>query len=165
MSTVHAEPPLEAIKTVRLLLEIALVIVTKTGYLCNRFVFTVNIDDNNDIVMLVNTFCTNIQSEQFASLLERYAKLPKAMHKNLGIYSILCHMLTTIVNHMVHTFKFPKDEISKCTIFQQTLPAFLNYMTEQINTFVVTRAIEISKYSDQHTLIYHFIVFFRTVMV
>ena len=69
-----------------------------------------------------------------------------------------------LVGYLVITFKFPKAEVSKCNLFQQTMPAFLNLMTEQINTFVITRASEIHRFGEQHVLIYEFLVFFRTVI-
>jgi hypothetical protein len=37
-------------------------------------------------------------------------------------------------------------------------------MTEQINLFVVTKVAEIHKFPEQQCLIYHFLIFFRTVM-
>ena len=142
-----------------------MVIITKTGYLRNRFVFTVNVVDNVDLVNLIGSFCIGVQHEQFASLLERYSKSPKACKLNLEIYTILCRILTQVIGLLVETYRFPKNETASCTIFQQTLPAFLNFMTEQLNTFVVTRASEIHKFAEQQTLIYYFLVFFRSVMV
>ena len=165
LACVSVEPPLETLKQVRLLAEIVMIIVTKTGYLRNRFVFTVQIVDNLDLVNLIGCFCIGVQTEQYASLLERYSKSPKACKLNLQIYTIICRVLTLIIGLLVETYRFPKNETASCSIFQSTLPAFLNFMTEQLNTFVVTRASEIHKFQEQQSLVYHFLVFFRSVMV
>jgi hypothetical protein len=56
-------PPHDTLKHARLLMELALIVVTKTGYLRNQYVFTVSVADNVEIVKVVNAFCNNIQQE------------------------------------------------------------------------------------------------------
>jgi len=61
-------------------------------------------------------------------------------------------------------FKFPKEEATKCLVFAQTLPQFLNMMTKNLNFFVMTRATEFYKYSEQFGLVSEFLHFFSKVI-
>jgi len=63
LATLHVMPPHDTLKHARLLMELALIVVTKTGYLRNQYVFTVSVADNVEIVKVVNAFCNNIQQE------------------------------------------------------------------------------------------------------
>ena len=94
-----------------------MIIVNKTGYLRNRFIFTVNIVDNMDLVNLIGSFCIGVKQQEYSSLLERYSKSPKACKLNLQIYTIICRVLTTIIGLLVETYNFPRNETASCTIF------------------------------------------------
>ena len=102
----------------RLLVRLVLILVSKTALLRNKYVFTVNIVDNYDIVQMIGVFCENIEVEEYSSLFERYSRSPKAVKINIEIYTILCRLLTDLIGYLVITFKFPKDEVSQCNIFQ-----------------------------------------------
>jgi hypothetical protein len=60
LSNLFVMPPHDLLKHTRLLMELVLLIVTKTGYLRNQYVFTVQVADNLDLVKLVFAFCCNI---------------------------------------------------------------------------------------------------------
>jgi hypothetical protein len=60
LALVNQEPSLLTLKVTKLLLEIALIAVTMTGFVRNRFVFTLHVIDNQSLANLLNVFCVNI---------------------------------------------------------------------------------------------------------
>ena len=61
---------------------------------------------------------------------------------------MICKLVTVLVDCMVKLFRFPKDEMTKCLVFSQSIPGFLIVMTEQLNVFVMTRGAEMFKFTN-----------------
>jgi len=137
--------------------------VAKTATIRNGHVFTQNVLDNECLVTLIQTF-TTFEVEQYMSLFERYSRSPKSLRLNLEIYGMLCKLLSTLVNCMTHYYELPTNEITNSRVFSLTIPSFLQVMTEQLNIFLITRALEMHKFTSQYVLINDFLDFLATMM-
>ena len=146
-----------------MLFKILLIWISKIATCRNKHVFTLNVLDNRDLVKLINTFC-EFTIEQYSSLFERFSRSPKAMKLNLQIYSMICKLVSVLVDCMVKLFHFPKDEMTKCLVFSQSIPGFLIVMTEQLNVFVMTRGNEMHKFTNQLVLVQDFLHFFSSMV-
>lgn len=98
------------------------------------------------------------------SLFERYSRSPKTLQINLELYSMLCKLLSSLVNCMTHFFELPVEEISTSRVFSLTIPSFLHVMTEQLNIFIITRSLEMHKFTSQFVLIHDLLAFLATMM-
>ena len=137
--------------------------VGKTVILRNSHVFTLNILDNEQLVVLIQTF-SQFEVEQYLSLFERYSRSPKTLKLNLEIYSMLCRLLNTLVNCMTYFYELPRDEITNSRVFSLTIPSFMQVMTEQLNIFILTRSVEMHQFTNQLVLIHDFLDFMGTMM-
>ncbi len=77
---------------------------------------------------------------------------------------MLCKLLSTLVNCMTHFYELPTNEITNSRVFSLTIPPFLQTMTEQLNIFIITRALEMHKFTFQYVLINDFLEFLATMM-
>ena len=150
-------------KKARTLLTIVLTFVAKTALIRNGYVFTLHILDNKLLVKLIQAF-SQFEVEQYMSIFERYSRSPKALTVHLEIYSMLCRLLSTLVSCMTHFYELPSDEVSNSLVFSLTIPYFLQVMTEQLNIFIITRQLEMNKFTGQFVLIYDFLSFLSTMM-
>ena len=77
---------------------------------------------------------------------------------------MICKLVSVLVDCMVKLFHFPKDEMTKCLVFSQSIPGFLIVMTEQLNVFVMTRGSEMHKFTNQLVLVKDFLHFFSSMV-
>ena len=124
LKSMSIDNQVEILKRTRTLLKILLTWIAKTALVRNGHVFTLNILDNEELVELVQQF-QEFEVEQYMSLFERYSRSPKAMRYNLEIYTMLCKLLTLLVNTMTHYFEFPLNEVTNSRVFMLSIPSFL----------------------------------------
>ena len=153
----------DILKRATTLMTITMVWVSKTAIIRNAHAFTLNVLDNDCLVALIQTF-SQFEVEQYLTLFERYSRSPKSLRLNLELYSMLCLLLRTLVNCMTHFFVLPRDEIVNSRVFSLTISSFLQVMTEQLNVFIITRSLEMHKFTNQLVLIYDFLGFLSTMM-
>ena len=72
-----------------------------------------------------------------------------SMKLSLLIYKKLCEILLLLLNAMtMPRYNIPAPELTKCTVMQLGLSGFLNLLTSQMNTFILTRAAEFARFTD-----------------
>jgi hypothetical protein len=78
---------------------------------------------------MMRTF-SQVETDQFSSLFERYNTRAKNMQLSLCLYTKICKLNIRLIEVMTcQKMNIPANELTKCSVMQLALPAFLHTMS------------------------------------